>query len=201
MRRFRGPSCILAALAIAALLSPAGCIPKQRGAPMYYTQAQTAGRSIAAGAMAAEWRAKTLKLDDCIDLAFEHIDKEGDAASLVFAGAVLDFAELVEKDLPRAGEMELFWMRVGGLACAAGEKAYNAKDIKLARSLILAGPARWKSDAYWMRRPNHDAIASYVLYLSGEGGEAIRRLRSRPDLDAVQQRAIDEIQAAMRGGQ
>lgn len=180
-------------------LATAGCGSKQKQAAMYYTQSQ-AGRGAAAASMAADWRAKQLSLDDCINLAFEHLDREGDAASLVFAGTVLDFAQLVEKDLPKAGEMELFWTRLGGLAGASAEKAYTAGDLKMARSLVLAGPRRWQTDAYWMRHPNHDALASYVLFYSGEGAEAVRRLRSRADLDGAAEQALREIESAVRNG-
>ncbi len=180
-------------------LGAPGCESKARLAASYYTQAQ-AGRAAAAAGMAADWRAQKLKLDDCLNLAFQHVDNEGDKASQIFAGAVLDFAQLIEKELPQSGEMELFWMRLGGLASAAGEKAYNAQDIPMARSLVLAGPQRWQSEAYWMLHPGHDALAAYVLFFSGEGGEAMRRLRSRPHLDTLQQTAMDEIQEGMRRG-
>jgi hypothetical protein len=180
------------------LLSPLiACESKGRRASGYYTQAQ-AGRGAAAASMAADWRAKKLSLDDCIDLAFAHLDAEGDNASLVFAGTVLDFAQLIEKELPKAGEMELFWTRVGGLAAASGEKAYRAQDVKMARSLVLAGPTRWQTEAYWMRHPNHDALASYVLFYSGEGAEAVRRLRTRTDLEESQRQALEDIQRMMR---
>lgn len=195
--RFAGYFAVVA-LAIAMAAGGCGLRAKPKGAAAYYAQAQTAGRAAAAAGMAADWRAKKLLLNDCINFAFERIDADGDTASLIFAGAVLDFAQLIEKELPREPEMELFWTRLGGLAGAAGEKAYNAGDIKLARSLVLAGPMRWQTEAYWMRHPNHDAIAAYVLFLSGEGGEAIRRLRSRPDLSPAQEQAMQDIQAGMR---
>jgi hypothetical protein len=191
---------LLVAIGCVFAVGVGGCSPPSRGPAAYYAQAQTAGRAAAAAGMAADWRAKKLQLSDCLDLAFNHVDNGGDNASLTFAGAVLDFAELIEKELPQSGEMEFLWVRIGGLAGAAGEKSYNAGDIKMARTLVLAGPRRWQTDAYWMRHPNHDAIAAYVLFHSGEGAEAIRRLRSRPDLNDAQQLALEEIQAGMRGG-
>ncbi len=187
------------ALGSSLLLGAAGCESKARRAASFYTMAQS-GRAGAAGQMAAEWRAGKIKLDDCLDLAFQHLDNEGDAASLVFAGTVLDFAQLIEKDLPKGGEFEFMWMRIGGLACAAGEKAYNAGDIPTARSVVLAGPSRWQTESYWLLHPGHDAIAAYVLALTGDAPEAVRRLRSRPTLDPVQEQALSEIQAAMRQG-
>ncbi len=71
----------------------------------------------------------------------------------------------------------------------------------MARSLVLAGPQRWQSEAYWMLHPGHDALAAYVLFFSGEGGEAMRRLRSRPHLDTLQQTAMDEIQEGIAAGE
>lgn len=186
-------------LASALVLAAPGCESKARRAAAFYSIAQT-GRAGAAGQMAAEWRAEKIKLDDCIDLAFHHIDTKGDAASLIFAGAVLDFAQLIEKDLPKGGEWELLWGRIGGLAGASGQKAFDAGDIPLARSLVLAGPTRWQTESYWLMHPGYDAITSYVLYQSGEGAEALRRLRSRPVLEPVQEKAIADIEAAMRQG-
>lgn len=185
-------------LTLACLLSP-GCESKARRAAAYYTQSQ-AGRGAAAAAMAADWRARRIKLDDCLNLAFEHVESAGDAKATNFAGAVLDFAQLIEKELPQSSDMELFWTRLGGLAAASAEQAYLRQDIKEARSLVLAGPQRWQNEAYWRLHPNHDALAAYILFSSGEGAEALRRLRSRPDLDDVQQKAYDDIQSGMRGG-
>lgn len=186
-----------AVVALGGALVMGGCDSSKGRADAYYVQA-SANRGAAATAMAADWRAKKLLLDDCLNLAFHHIDTTGDQASLVFAGAVLDFAQMIEQDLPQSGDMEILWIRIGGLAGAAGEKAYSKGDLPLARSLVLAGPGRWKTDMYWLRHPNHDALASYVLYGSGEAKEAVSRLRSRADLDEAPQRALDEIQAAMR---
>src|SRR5688572_24661716 len=183
MRSARGLArgMVALALGVSLLLGSGGCESKARRAASYYTMAQS-GRAGAAGQMAADWRAQKIKLDDCLDLAFQHLDNEGDPASLIFAGTVLDFAQLIEKDLPKGGEFELLWMRIGGLACAAGEKAYNAGDFKTARSVVLAGPARWQTEAYWQMHPGHDAVAAYVLALTGDAPEAVRRLRSRPTL-------------------
>jgi hypothetical protein len=190
---------VVCAAALAACVIVGGCESKARRVTAYYSQAQV-GRGAAAAAMAADWRAQRIKLDDCLDLAFRHIDEDSDAAAGNFAGAVLDFAQLIEAELPQSSDMELFWSRLGGLAAASAEQAYMRQDIPAARSLVLAGPQRWQNEAYWRLHPNHDALAAYVLYSSGEGAEALRRLRSRADLDEVQQKAYDDIQAGMRTG-
>ena len=190
---------VVCVMTVATFVGVSGCESKTRRVTAYYSQAQV-GRGAAAAAMAADWRAKRIKLADCLDLAFAHIDSAGDAAAGNFAGAVLDFAQLIEQELPQSPDMELFWSRLGGLAAASAEQAYMRQDIPQARSLVLAGPQRWQNEAYWRLHPNHDALAAYVLYSSGEGAEALRRLRSRADLDEVQQKAYDDIQAGMRAG-
>jgi hypothetical protein len=91
------------------------------------------------------------------------------------------------------------WFRIGGLAGAAAEKAYLGEQFAEARSLVLAGPRRWQSDAYWLRHPGHDALASYIMFSVGEGGEALKRLRERPQMTEELQKACDDITAAMRG--
>jgi hypothetical protein len=50
-------------------------------------------------------------------------------------------------------------------------------------TLVLAGPQRWQTEAYWQRCPNHDALASIVLDANGRRQEAVSRLADRPDLD------------------
>jgi hypothetical protein len=165
---------------------------KHVSAQSYYATA-SAGRAAAATAMAADWRAKRLKLDECITLAFDQLDNAGDAESTAFAGAVLDMAAIIEKELPQSGEYEMFWIRVGSLAGLAAEKAAARRDFKEARSLVLAGPKRWQTEAFWRRHTQHDALASMLLFYAGEKGEALNRLRQRGDLDDLQQQAYDTI--------
>lgn len=176
-----------------------GCDSKAGRVTAFYTQASVS-RPAAAAAMAKAWQEQKILLSDCLDLAFDHVEKDGDAKATAFAGAVLDFAQIVEADLPKSGEMELFWMRLGGLAAVAAEKAAERPDFEEARSLVLAGPTRWQTEAYWRRHPNHDALAAYILYRTGAGAEAVRRLRSRADLDPVQEQALRDIEAGMRDG-
>lgn len=183
---------IAAAASVVFSALPAGCGQKKVSAQSYYSAASS-GRSAAAASMAADWRAKRLKLDECINLAFERLDGPGDAESVAFAGAVLDMAAIVEKELPQSGEFEMFWVRLGSLAGLAAEKAYMRGDVKEARTVVLAGPQRWQTEAFWRRHTGHDALAAIILYQCGEGVEAMRRLRSRPDLDQETQDAYDLI--------
>lgn len=155
----------------------------------------TGGRVAAAGQLAAEWRAGRAKIDPAIDLAFEMIDSAANTTPLAgtggvaksadataFAGAVLDAIAMLGTQLPQAPEMEIFWMRVGGLAFAAAEEAHAAGRLAESRNLVFAGGSRWQSDAYWYQHAAHDGLASVILAKTGEGGEAIRRLQDRPDL-------------------
>lgn len=170
---------------------------KKDRAALYYKQATTS-RSAAATAMAADWKAEKILLDDCMNLAFERIEKDGDAASLEFAGAVLDFAAQVQRDLPQGDQYLMMYFRFGGLAGQAATIAYNNGDYAAGRSLVLAGPAKWQSDAYWDRHPNHDALVARLMFLTGEESQALRWLRRHDAMDDELRRAENEIIAAQR---
>lgn len=179
---------------IAGAVALPGCTSKKQRAVEYYKVAPT-GRATAASAMAADWRAGKLLLDDCMDLAFDRLEAPGDAASLAFAGAVLDFAAQVQRELPQGDEYLLLYQRLGGLAGHAATVAYNLGDYPTGRSLVLAGPAKWQSDVYWFGHPNHDALVGRLMYLTGEEAQAFRWLRRHDDMDPELQRALGEITA------
>ncbi len=122
------------------------------------------------------------------------------AADIAFAGAVLDFIEQCEPDIEKGVLNEFFWMRIGTLAANAAAAAETAGDTPTARALILAGPKRWQTDAYWRQCPSHDALASIILFKSGEGQEALNRLQDRPDLADEVQQAKTMIEEGMRKG-
>jgi hypothetical protein len=185
------PAALAGILCLLVSLMVPGC-GKRVSAESYYAVAAS-GRSSAAAAMAADWRAQRLKLDDCITLASDRLTQKGDAASTAFAGAVLDMAGIIERELPQSGDYELFWIRIGSLAGLAAEKAALRHDYQEARSLVLAGPKRWQTEAFWRRHTQHDALASMMLFDSGEKAEALNRLRQRGDLDELQQAAYDTI--------
>ncbi len=190
-------SCLLAVALLAAVGNLAGCMSKLDRAKLFYRQATTS-RSATATAMAAAWRKEEIKLDDCLNLAFDHLDKEGDAAAIAFAGAVLDFAGEIERELPQQGEFMLLWFRIGGLAGDASTKAYNAGDFVTARSIVLAGPKKWQTDAYWERHPNHDALAARLMFLTGQQPESLKWLRRHDDMTGPLKDAYDEILQASR---
>ncbi|MBC7771992.1 MAG: hypothetical protein H7210_05820, partial [Pyrinomonadaceae bacterium] len=138
----------LIVLAVCCCLSGGGCMSKKDRAQLFYPQAAT-NRAATATAMAAAWRNQEIKLDDCLDMAFDHLENDSDAASIAFAGAVLDFAAEIERELPQQPEYFILWMRIGGLAGHSATTAYNLGDFPAARSLVLAGPRKWQTDKYW----------------------------------------------------
>lgn len=135
-----------------------------------------------------------------LNLAHDQIEKTGDAASVIFAGSVLAFLDQVEPDIDREKVNEFFWMRIGTLAANAAAKARAANDSPLARSLVLAGPDRWQTDAYWQQNPAHDALASMLMYENGEGAEAAARLKDRPQLLDEPAAALAEIEKGLKKG-
>lgn len=178
----------------------AGCTSKKDRVTLYYKQVSsgTTTRATAAAAMAADWRAEKILLDDAMNLAFEHIEKDADAASLEFAGAVLDFAAQVQREIPQGDEFLLMYFRFGGLAGQSATVAYNNGDFATGRSLVLSGPGKWQSDAYWDRHPNHDALVGRLMFLTGEESQALRWLRRHDVMDDELRRAHDEITEAQR---
>lgn len=149
-------------------------------------------RTAGASAMDAAVRAEEVKWSQLLDMAFDKLE-HGDPNALAIAGAVLDMTALTIDTQPSGPETEFKWMRVGALALAAANAAIEAKNLPMARSLVLAGAARWQHEPYWRQRPNHDAVAALILASSGERDEALRRLGSRPVLLGEAQVAYDSI--------
>ncbi len=110
-----------------------------------------------------------------------------------FAGAVLDFAEAIETELPRGAEFELFWRRLGRLAYHGAHRAYTAGDYAAADGLVLAGPARWQRDSYWLAYPNHEILVAFSLAHQGDAKAGIRLLRSRTPMPDAYAEAIDTL--------
>jgi hypothetical protein len=178
-------------------LGMTGCESKEAKLARYYSVAAS-NRAGAATMMAADWHAKKILLDDCLNYAFNKLDNVGDANSTMFAGAVLDMTQQIEGGLPKEGEYELFWTRIGGLAGESASKAYTLGDVPGARSLVLGGPKRWQNEAFWMRHPVHDSLVARIMYSNGETSAALHWLRSRGDLDDPERKsAYDDIMADM----
>ncbi|MEM8757447.1 MAG: hypothetical protein AAGF47_06675 [Planctomycetota bacterium] len=112
-----------------------------------------------------------------------------DPAAVAFAGATLELATRIEDRLPRGGEFELFWRRIGQLAYRAAFRAMEAGDWATGGDLVEAGPARWRRETYWRAYPNHDVLVAVALGQRGEPGAGIRRLQSRitqtPEMEAA----------------
>src|SRR6185369_2503189 len=175
-----------------------GCDAKPKKLARYYGVAAS-NRAGAASMMAADWNEQKILLDDCLNYAFDKLDNVGDANSTLFAGAVLDLTQQIEGQLPKQGEYELFWTRIGGLAGESASKAYELGDFQTARTLVLGGPKRWQNDAFWMRHPVHEALVARIMYMNGEQAQALSWLRSRGDLDEPERKAAyDEIMAARK---
>jgi len=170
------------------------CEQKKQHIAAFVVQSKTS-RTTAAGAMIAAFKADQITAEDVINAAHERLTAGEDATD--FAGAVLDMLQAVEGQLPQGAEFEIFWMRIGQLACGAAMTANNNRRPDEALSLVFGGPKRWQNDAYWQRSPNHDALASIVLDENGRRAEAIARLRDRADLDGT---ALDVYKKLTGGG-
>lgn len=187
--------CVFPAAAALLLVWAVPSCVKPDPLPGIAASAGTSGRAAAAGTLVTAWKAGELKFDNAIDLAFEMVDAAANnrpvrgggvptsAAATAFAGSVLDAMAMVESQLPQDAEFEIFWMRVGGLAFAAAEEAHAKGRVPESRTLVLAGPRRWQTEAYWLKHQAHDGLASVILARSGEMPEAVARLRNRGTLD------------------
>ena len=193
----------------------AGCEERyeQRRLDRIVRQAQ-ANRATGAADIERAARAGDFTWSSFVDRAFDELEAAAaDPArvpgALAFAGAVLDAGLTLERTVaPQQGagalasehplgglgpEFEIKWLRVGRLAYTAAEQAQLAGRLADARSLILAGPARWQNEHYWRRYPDHDALAAIILAQSGERAQAIQRLRSRPDLAPPADEVLDQL--------
>ena len=187
---------LLVCLTLGAVVWLAGCDdPRARLAGSLEVAQTGAGRSAAADALVADFRAGRVTLDLAIDHAFFTLD-DGQAA-YAYIGAVLDFADRISDAIPASPEAsELLLRRLGRLAFAGAESAAAAGDVGTARSLVFAGPKRWQDEAYWLRYPDHDALASMLLAATGDRSEALRRLEARPVLFAPADEAFERIRSS-----
>ncbi len=168
--------------------------------------AAATGRAAQAAALRSAFFAREITANGAIDLAYARVDRSSPGApstpptpaDIAFAGAVLDFLDQAEPDIDKKVINDFFWIRVGTLAGNAAAAARTAGDLPAARALVLAGPKRWQNDAYWRQCPAHDALASIILFESGEGDEALNRLRDRPDLAEDVQAAKNMIEKELK---
>lgn len=145
-----------------------------------------------------QWTADDLTMQGALGLAHDRLDQRNDAASVAYATAVLGAIAQLEGPITKKNVNEFFWMRTGTLAGKAAAVSMSLANTAAANAVVLAGPTRWQTDAYWQQNPGHDALASYILHASGRTAEALSRLRSRPEMAPEVQKAYDEISAAAR---
>lgn len=169
---------LLALLSATPLLS--ACDQKPRLIAGVVAQASTS-RTTAASNIAALIKQGKLTTDEMLTLAFDKLERGEDATD--FAGAVLDSFVMLEGWLADGQEFEIFYRRVGRLALAAALRASEKGRFDEARELVFAGPKRWQTEPYWLRYPDHDAMASMLMARTGDKQGAIERLRSRPLLE------------------
>jgi hypothetical protein len=180
-------------------LALAGCNREPETLEAAYVTAKSSPPT-AASDLRTAFAAQTITANGAINLAHERIDTLGDANAVGFARAVLDFIAQAEPEIEKKVLNEFFWMRVGTLAGKAAAAARTANDLPTARAVVLAGPKRWQNDIYWRQCPSHDALASMILYESGEGPQALQRLNDRPDLPEETLQAKEAIEQGMRRG-
>lgn len=147
------------------------------------------------------------KMDDAV--AQSAVNLAGPAAGAaaltdasLFAAAVLDAGRTLEQQ-PDAevrlggtnAEQEIAWWSVGRLAMSAAANLHDAGRIKDARNTVLAGPQRWQNENYWLRFPDHDALVAVLMAKDGDKPGAIKRLKSRVDL----QPPADEVLRTLEG--
>lgn len=173
-----------------------GCVRAPDPIDRFAAQAAI-NRPAAAVAMATAFRAGEATFNDFLDRAHAMLDT-GDPGATAFAGAVLDMGVAIEDALPKGGEFEIFWFRVGRLACRSAQAAAEAGRVPEARTLVLAGPERWRTEAYWLRYPDHDGLASMILHATGSTAEAIGRLRDRSVLQGEAAEALELIENRRR---
>jgi hypothetical protein len=168
----------LAATALAVL---AGCDRAPGRADAIATLAST-NVPAAAVQLNQDWASGRLVMSDSIDLAHTLLDA-GDPRGAGFGAAVLQTIEDRRDQINDGAEFEIFWRQVGRLACKTALADFQADRFDDAARWVFGGTARWQSEAYWMRYPDHDALASYCLTRTGRRTEAIQRLEDRPALD------------------
>ncbi len=160
------------------------------------------GRAAAAAILVAEFPPKgTMLPGDAIDHAAALIEQAGATGdtkmsmqATAYAGAVLDAIQSAQASLQQGPEYEIFWMKVGRLAYAAAEEAFQAGREPEAATLMLAGGTRWQNEPYWQRYPNHDALVAIILARAGRRDEALARLGSRVHLEGEADRIYQDLQ-------
>lgn len=196
-RRVRRGLGRIAIALVAACMVPAGCESKERRLESLYLLAGTSAAKAATDA-ATEYSAGAITIQDLLGLAHDRVETRGDANSVAFAAVVLDLCAKNEaKLLGNPSVNEFLWMRIGTLAGNSAARARALGDRGAARALVLGGPARWQSETYWNQNPEHDALASIILFEAGLTQEALNRLSARTDISEPARQAQEYIRSQM----
>jgi len=188
---------LLAAL-LATLVS--GCENEQARLDAIVAALPTSTRAAATQSLKADFDAGDITFEASMIRAEEMLeaDHADHADGPLFAGAVLDMAVLIEDKLPKGGEFELFWRRIGRLAYNASYSAYEQQDYDSIDTLILAGPTRWQREPYWIAYPNHEILVAFSMAHQGNTGAGIGLLSDRMPMPDGYLEAIDSLKEISR---
>tara|TARA_Y100000815_G_scaffold267904_1_gene288092 strand:+ start:871 stop:1500 length:630 start_codon:yes stop_codon:yes gene_type:complete len=200
----RRPSALFLALAVSALAALGGCRdPKallQQRAASAMTAGWPAGRAPTATQLYADWQAGHITLDLALDHAHKLVDQNG-LSAIPYSAAVLDLSKKLGDQIPSdPATSSILLRRIGRLAYKSAEAAYLGGSPQQAAALIEAGPDRWKSEPYWRRYPDHDALAAIILAGIGEREQAISRLQSRAVLQGPAEEALEMLRSGVSQG-
>jgi hypothetical protein len=197
LRSVRFPSVIMLLIALSSLALIGGCEDKAKKLESIYTLAGT-NVTLASSNLATAYGAEELTIQDMLGLAHDRIEKVGDANSVAFAAIVLDLCAKNEAKLQANPSVnEFLWMRIGTLAGNSAARARAMGNTLGAQALVLAGGSRWQTDNYWNQNPEHDALASIILFEAGRTQEALNRLNERSDISDQAREAQGYIRVKM----
>ena len=146
----------------------------------------------ASAQLGQDWGDGRLTMDDSLTLAHDLLDAK-DPRGAGFGAAVLQTIEDRAGSINDGGEFEIFWRRVGRLAFKVAVAEFEAGRFDEAARWVSGGTTRWQTDLYWLKYPDHDAVASYCLARTGRHGEAVARLRDRPSLEGDAAEALRNL--------
>jgi hypothetical protein len=151
----------------------------------------------AAAQLNADWADGRVTMDESLTLAHSLLDAQ-DPRGAGFGAAVLQTIEDRRSTINDAGEFEIFWRRVGRLAFKVAVAEFEGGRYAEAARWVFAGTTRWQTEMYWLKYPDHDAVASYCLARTGRHAEAVGRLRDRASLEGDAAEALRVLEG--RGG-
>jgi hypothetical protein len=195
MNRLKSIILFLIALSLGAL--SLGCESEQRRLDTIVAAIPASTRATTAQVLKTEFDEGKITFEGSLIRAEEMLEADH-ADGPTFAGAVLDMAVLIEDKLPKGGEFELFWRRIGRLAYNASFAAYEQKDFDAFDSLILAGPKRWQRETYWIAYPNHEINVAYSMAYRGNARGGIGLLSNRMPMPEQYHEAIEMLKQIER---